>query len=87
MEGMARALALELAPVRVNVVRPGVNRTELWDSLGEEAVEGLYREAAETLPVGRVGEAADVASAYLYAMANPHATGTVVTVDGGTLLV
>jgi len=39
------------------------------------------------LPVGRVGEAEDVASAYLYLMANPHATGSIVTVDGGTLLV
>lgn len=87
MEGMARALALELAPVRVNVVRPGVIRTDLWDPMGEEAREALYEEIAGTLPVGGVGEAEDVAAAYLFVMANPHATGSVVTVDGGTLLV
>jgi NAD(P)-dependent dehydrogenase (short-subunit alcohol dehydrogenase family) len=87
MEGMARALALELAPVRVNVVRPGVIRTNLWDSMGDEVREALYDEIAGSLPVGRVGEAEDVASAYLYLMANPHATGSVVTVDGGTLLI
>jgi NAD(P)-dependent dehydrogenase (short-subunit alcohol dehydrogenase family) len=87
MEGMARALALELAPVRVNVVRPGVIRTELWGSLGAEAVEGLYRETAGSLPVARVGEAEDAAAAYLFAMANPYATGSVISVDGGALLV
>jgi NAD(P)-dependent dehydrogenase (short-subunit alcohol dehydrogenase family) len=87
MEGMARALALELAPVRVNVVRPGVIRTDLWDPMGDEARETLYDEIAGSLPVGRVGEAEDVAAAYLFVMANPHATGSVVTVDGGTLLV
>lgn len=87
MEGMARALALELAPVRVNVVRPGVIRTDLWDPMGEEAREALYEEISGSLPVGRVGEAEDAAAAYLYLMANPYATGSVVTVDGGTLLV
>jgi len=87
MEGMARALALELAPVRVNVVRPGVIRTDLWDPMGADAREALYDEIADSLPAGRVGEAEDVASAYLYLMANPHATGSIVTVDGGTLLV
>jgi NAD(P)-dependent dehydrogenase (short-subunit alcohol dehydrogenase family) len=87
MEGMTRALAVELAPLRVNAVRPGLIRTDLWDPFGEEAREQLYRETAAALPVGRIGEAEDVASAYLYLMANPHATGSVVTVDGGTLLV
>jgi NAD(P)-dependent dehydrogenase (short-subunit alcohol dehydrogenase family) len=87
MEGMARALALELAPVRVNVVRPGVIRTDLWDPMGEAAREALYGEIVESLPVGRVGEPEDVAAAYLYLMANHHATGSVVTVDGGTVLV
>jgi NAD(P)-dependent dehydrogenase (short-subunit alcohol dehydrogenase family) len=87
MEGMTRALAVELAPLRVNAVRPGVIRTELWGSMGDEAREALYAEIAGSLPVGRVGEAEDVASAYLYLMANRHATGSIVTVDGGTLLV
>jgi len=73
--------------VRVNVVRPGVIRTDLWDPMGDEAREALYEEIAGSLPVGRVGEAEDVAAAYLFVMANPHATGSVVTVDGGTLLV
>jgi NAD(P)-dependent dehydrogenase (short-subunit alcohol dehydrogenase family) len=87
IEGWARAMALELAPLRVNVVRPGVIRTDLWDSMSEADRAGLYQGVAAQLPVSRVGEAEDVAAAYLYLMANAHSTGDVVTVDGGTLLV
>ncbi|MCW2979804.1 MAG: short-chain dehydrogenase/reductase [Solirubrobacterales bacterium] len=87
IEGWARAMALELAPLRVNVVRPGVIRTDLWDSMSEADRAGLYEGVAAQLPVSRVGEAEDVAAAYLYLMANAHSTGDVVTVDGGTLLV
>ncbi|MGW2747245.1 SDR family oxidoreductase [Streptomyces sp. NPDC001450] len=87
MESLTRALALELAPVRVNVVSPGVVRTELWRELPEGDREGLFRSSAESLPVGRVGEPADVAEAYLYLMRGGYSTGSVVTVDGGGLLV
>ncbi|MFF4501746.1 SDR family oxidoreductase [Streptomyces sp. NPDC001401] len=87
MESLTRALALELAPVRVNVVSPGVIRTELWRDLPEAEREGLYASAAGSLPVGRVGEPADVAEAYLYLMRGGYSTGSVVTVDGGGTLV
>jgi NAD(P)-dependent dehydrogenase (short-subunit alcohol dehydrogenase family) len=87
IEGWARAMALELAPLRVNVVRPGVIRTDLWDSMSETDRAGLYESVAAQLPVGRVGEADDIAEAFLYLMANRHSTGAIVTVDGGTLLV
>jgi len=87
MEGWARALALELAPLRVNVARAGVIRTELWASMDEADRAELYESVTAQLPVGRVGEAEDVAATYLYLMANAHSTGDVVTVDGGTLLV
>jgi NAD(P)-dependent dehydrogenase (short-subunit alcohol dehydrogenase family) len=42
---------------------------------------------AATVPLGRVGEVADVADAYLYLISQPFTTGTIVTVDGGALLV
>ncbi|MGW7541493.1 SDR family oxidoreductase [Streptomyces sp. NPDC054770] len=87
MESLTRALAVELAPVRVNVVSPGVVRTELWRELPETDREGLYRSSAESLPVGRVGEPADVAEAYLYLMRGGYSTGSVVVVDGGGTLV
>lgn len=87
MESLARALALELAPVRVNAVSPGVVRTELWRDLAEEERDGLFRSSAESLPVGRVGTAEDVAEAYLYLMRGGYSTGSVVVVDGGGVLV
>ncbi|MEU1400768.1 SDR family oxidoreductase [Streptomyces sp. NPDC005728] len=87
MESLTRALAVELAPVRVNVVSPGVVRTELWRELPEAEREWLYRSSAESLPVGRVGEPADVAEAYLYLMRGGYSTGSVVLVDGGGVLV
>ncbi|ANP50642.1 NAD(P)-dependent dehydrogenase (short-subunit alcohol dehydrogenase family) [Streptomyces griseochromogenes] len=87
MESLTRALALELAPVRVNAVSPGVVRTELWRELPEAGREGLFRSSAESLPVGRIGEPADVAEAYLYLMRGGYSTGSVVVVDGGGVLV
>ncbi|MFE2067999.1 SDR family oxidoreductase [Streptomyces sp. NPDC059467] len=87
MESLTRALAVELAPLRVNVVSPGVVRTELWRELPEADREGLFRSSAESLPVGRVGEPADVAEAYLYLMRGGYSTGSVVVVDGGGSLV
>ncbi|MEU9409444.1 SDR family oxidoreductase [Streptomyces sp. NPDC048281] len=87
MESLTRALAVELAPLRVNVVSPGVVRTELWRGLPESVREQLYRSSAESLPVGRMGEPADVAEAYLYLMRGGYSTGSVVVVDGGGTLV
>ncbi|MFH7339584.1 SDR family oxidoreductase [Streptomyces sp. KHY 26] len=86
MEALTRALAVELAPVRVNVVAPGLVRTELWRELPEAEREGLYAASATSLPVGRVGEPADVAEAYLYLMRGGYSTGSVVVVDGGGTL-
>ncbi|WP_330460732.1 SDR family oxidoreductase [Streptomyces sp. NBC_00820] len=87
MESLTRALALELAPVRVNVVSPGLVRTELWRDLPETEREGLFQASAESLPVERVGDPADVAEAYLYLMRSGYSTGSVVVVDGGGTLV
>lgn len=87
MESLARALAVELAPLRVNAVCPGIIRTPLWDDLSEADRAALYREAAASLPVGRVGEAEDVAQTYLYLMRQGFGTGQSIVVDGGALLV
>jgi NAD(P)-dependent dehydrogenase (short-subunit alcohol dehydrogenase family) len=87
MESLTRALALELAPLRVNAVAPGIVRTELWRDLPEADRDILFKSAAESLPAGRIGEPADVAEAYLYLMRGAYSTGSVVVVDGGTVLV
>jgi NAD(P)-dependent dehydrogenase (short-subunit alcohol dehydrogenase family) len=87
MNALTKALAVELAPIRVNAVAPGVVRTPLWDSFSEADRQALYDQAAQRLPLGRVGETTDTARAYLYCMEQEWGTGTVLTVDGGTVLV
>ena len=87
MDSLGRELAVELAPVRVNVVAPGLTRSPLWDSMPAEDRKAMYDGLAASLPVGRVAEPADVALAYVYAMEQPMATGTSITVDGGAVLV
>jgi NAD(P)-dependent dehydrogenase (short-subunit alcohol dehydrogenase family) len=87
MEGLTRALAVELAPIRVNIVSPGVVETPLWRDMPEADRAAMYRGIAETLPVGHVGKAAEIAEAYLYLMRQSYGTGQVLVVDGGSVLV
>ncbi len=75
VESLTRALAVELAPIRVNAVCPGSVKTELWMSMSEEEREARSRSIGQTLLVGRVGEAGDLAQAYLYLMHEGFSTG------------
>jgi NAD(P)-dependent dehydrogenase (short-subunit alcohol dehydrogenase family) len=86
MDAFTRALAVELAPIRVNAVSPGVVRTALWNNMSEADRDAMYRDIGAALPVGRVGEATDLAQAYLYLMREGFSTGQVIVVDGGTVL-
>ncbi|MGY2314123.1 SDR family oxidoreductase [Pseudomonas sp. SDO5522_S412] len=83
LEGFAMTLALEIKPVRVNVVSPGVVDTPTWDFLSNEDRRGLLESVAGSLPVGRVGQADDLADAALSLMGNGFINGTVLHVDGG----
>src|SRR6202041_1727868 len=87
IEALTRALAVELAPIRVNAVSPGVVRTNLWQGMSAAERERLFESVGKSLPVGRVGEAHDVAQAYLFLMQEGFSTGQTVVVDGGTVLV
>jgi len=87
MEGLTRALAIDLAPIRVNCVSPGVVRTKLWDSMPEEKRDAFFEETSKQLLTGRIGEADEVAQTYLYLMQQGFSTGQIVIVDGGTSLV
>lgn len=87
LEGCTRALALELVPIRVNLVSPGLVRTPLWADLPEADRAALYAASGATLPVGQVGEVEDLAKTYLYLMSNRYATGQTLVVDGGGVLV
>ncbi len=87
MEGFNRAMAIELAPVRVNLVSPGVVKTNLWSNMTDAEREGMYNGIGNNLPVKRVGEAEDIAQTYLYLMQQQYGTGQVIVVDGGSVLV
>jgi NAD(P)-dependent dehydrogenase (short-subunit alcohol dehydrogenase family) len=87
MEGLTRALAVELAPIRVNIVSPGVVQTPLWANMAEADRAALYQQISERLPVGHIGDAAEIAQAYLYLMRQTYSTGQVLVVDGGAVLV
>ena len=89
IESLTCALAVELAPIRVNAVCPGVVRTSLWQSIisSESEREQLFENVGKHLPVGRVGEAHDLARAYLFLMKEGFATGQTIVVDGGAVLV
>ncbi|MCA0922171.1 SDR family oxidoreductase [Pseudooceanicola nanhaiensis] len=83
IEGLTRGLALELAPVRVNCISPGLIQTEMYDSLDGDGRKAMFDGAAERLPVGRVGGPEHIATQAIALMSNPYMTGTTVLVDGG----
>ncbi|NPT42760.1 SDR family oxidoreductase [Paraburkholderia sp. 1N] len=83
LEALARGLALELSPVRVNTVSPGLIATPLWSKLTEDDRQSMYEGAAARLPARRVGQPEDVANAVVYLASTPFATGSTVLVDGG----
>lgn len=85
-EALGKQLAKELAPRRVNVVSPGVIDTPAYAGLSEEQRQGLFTKVGGVLPVGRVGQADEVAAGYLMAMENGFITGSVIDIDGGGLL-
>jgi NAD(P)-dependent dehydrogenase (short-subunit alcohol dehydrogenase family) len=87
VEALTHALAIELAPIRVNAVCPGPVITEMWGSMSEEDHAAMSRRIGQTLPVGRAGEPQDLAQAYLYLMREGFSTGQVIIVDGGTTFV
>lgn len=87
IEALVRALALELAPTRVNALSPGWVDTDIWNDLAGPDRASRLAAMGDRLPVGKVGRAEDLASAYITLMRNPHITGTTLFADGGQRLV
>ncbi|REK75566.1 SDR family NAD(P)-dependent oxidoreductase [Paenibacillus paeoniae] len=79
IESLGKALAIELAPIRVNVVSPGTIRTEKDRKEAYEAYEGM------TL-LKRVGDVNEIAHSVIYLMTNSYTTGTTLFTDGGYVL-
>jgi NAD(P)-dependent dehydrogenase (short-subunit alcohol dehydrogenase family) len=86
-EHMARALALELAPVRVNAISPGWTDTPMWDPILGSEKAATFASVAAKLPIRRIARASEVADAVLFLMNNGSVTGEVLHVDGGHRLV
>lgn len=85
--GLGKALALDLKPVRVNVVSVGAVETGVWDKLEPEVREKTMRSLVEKGTTGPMARADDVAEAYLYCMRDGNVTGSVVSSNSGVLLV
>lgn len=86
LEAVAKILARELAPIRVNVVSPGLTDTEAYEGMDAGARGAMLDRAASSLPVGRYGRAEDLAQGYLLAIDNPFMTGAILDIDGGALI-
>jgi NAD(P)-dependent dehydrogenase (short-subunit alcohol dehydrogenase family) len=86
IESLARSLALELAPVRVNAVSPGIIDTPIRAAMPEAARQDMLAKTAAALPVGRVGVGEDIARQILAFMTIGFITGSIVYVDGGALI-
>ncbi len=80
----AKSLALEIAPVRVNIIAPGVVATGVWSANEKENYKGW---AKKTLPVKHLGTAEELTYAYYSTLTNPYMTGSIITVDGGLTMI
>ena len=87
LKSLARSLALELAPVRVNAVSPGIIDTPIRAAMPEAARRDMLARTAASLPVGRVGVGDDIARQILAFMTIGFATGSIVYIDGGALII
>ncbi|KAA0021602.1 SDR family oxidoreductase [Antrihabitans cavernicola] len=87
VEALVKPLAVELAPIRVNGVSPGLVDTPWWSGLPDEAKAAYFTAASSSLPARRIATADDVADVVVLAATNPNTTGTIIETDGGARLV
>lgn len=87
IDGLVRGLSVDLAPIRVNVVSPGIVDTPIYAGMPEDQRQGLFKGIAQQLPVRRIAQPEDIAETYVYLAKNGFTTGTSVLIDGGAHLV
>lgn len=83
IEGLAKALALEIAPIRINVVAPGITDTEHFDSFSPTEKADFFADFCKDLPIARAAQPVEIARSALFLMTNTYSTGATVYVDGG----
>ncbi|KAL3420404.1 short chain dehydrogenase reductase family [Phlyctema vagabunda] len=86
LEGIARALSIDLAPIRVNVIKIGVVRTEIFDRIPPDYLGPVIEKMKASTTIKEIGEPHDVAEAYLHALRDRYFVGHSITVDGGLTL-
>jgi len=86
IEGLARALALDLAPIRVNVVSPGVVDTPVFSRIDAATREAMFQMITQSVLLQHVAKPEEIAEAYLYFATNTYTTGSVLQVEGGAIL-
>ncbi|KAG9090842.1 hypothetical protein FS749_000248, partial [Ceratobasidium sp. UAMH 11750] len=87
VETATRGLAVDLKPLRINTIAPGLVDTEMLHQFPAEVREEMLKSFREKLLVGHVGTTEEVAEAYIFAMKCQYLTGQIITVDGGEVLV
>jgi len=87
LEALVPILALELAPIRVNAVSPGIIHTPWWDGMPSAARDAFFNTAISTLPVGRVGFPEEVGELIASIASAGFLTGSVYEIDGGSHLI
>jgi NAD(P)-dependent dehydrogenase (short-subunit alcohol dehydrogenase family) len=85
-EALIRGLALDLKPMRVNLVAPGAVRTPMFDKFPKEKLDEILEVYKNGTTTGRIGKPEDVAEAYIYLMKDPFVTGAVIETNGGSVL-
>ena len=86
LHGMTRGLALDLAPIRVNLVSPGAVETELWQHLSKEEFNALKENFTKGSTTGKIGQPEEIAEAFLYLLKDTNCSGSVISTNGGALL-
>lgn len=87
LNALAKGLALEMAPTRVNCISPGRVDSSWWDKTPADVKARIFHETGSRLPVGRVGKPEEIAAMIHAVIANPFMSGAVIQVDGGNQLV
>jgi NAD(P)-dependent dehydrogenase (short-subunit alcohol dehydrogenase family) len=87
LPALTKVLALELAPVRVNLIAPGFVDTPLSASILGDQLDERREQLRTTLPIGRVVGAPDVAALAVHIMTNTALTGATFDIDGGQQLI
>lgn len=86
LEAIVPPLAVELAPLRINAVSPGVIDTHWWHGMPDDQRQAYFGAVAASTPVGRIGTPDDVADAIVYLAGASFITGTVLECTGGANL-